>query len=611
MAISVQGNTAQPLPQNAAQTLAQALRSGQVVEARVAGGGANGTTQLAIGGQLVEAALSVQLQPGTLIQLLVQGSGHNARLTVLLQSAPAPANAPATQPAHGQAPQASPQSLPGQTPQTLPPQANLVQTPSSNGQVSVQRASELPPSQSQALRAQTQVPQPNAPTTAARPQGQTQQAPVQIVSANVRPVLVTAPIPAGIPAKGPVAQLQSGQSVPQGVAAAGQARAPQIEPGAILRLPQIEPGAVLRGPQIEPGTVLRVQLQGTGANARPVLVPVASPEGVAVKSQGQAQLQQSVPALVPNHVQQALTQTVQQSVARQDSIAKLLTSLAGFDAKLSDLPKPVARAGANVLEGRFNLNTRPLDGAGLKAALTRSGILFESVLLQGSAKAPPPGDLKGALLTLRNVLRTWLGNGASGKVASQQGAPPPPPTPHTPPRAGRPVSLPLTPAVPNAETPAKLLGQNEAALSRMRLVQISSLPEAAARPGQGPSGSASEMNIELPLIFGGELSVGQFQIFKDGSGGADGDRDGEWKMRFSINFSQTGEVGATVSLRGGKTGVMLWAEREETALLLQEMAGELSDSLTARGLKPGAIRCRHGHPPQAQKPVGAFMDNCS
>jgi hypothetical protein len=408
-----------------------------------------------------------------------------------------------------------------------------------------------------------------------------------------------------------VAQLQTGQSVPQGVAAAGQARAPQIEPGAVLRLPQIEPGAVLRAPQIAPGTVLRVQLQGTGANARPVLVPVASPEGVAVKSQGQAQLQQSVPALVPNYVQQALTQTVQQSVARQDSIAKLLTSLAGFDAKLSDLPKPVARAGANVLEGRFNLNTRPLDGAGLKAALTRSGILFESVLLQGGAKAPPPGDLKGALLTLRNVLRTWLGNGASGKVASQQGAPPPPPTPHTPPRAGRPVSLPLTPAVPNAETPAKLLGQNEAALSRMRLVQISSLPEAAARPGQGPSGTASEMNIELPLIFGGELSVGQFQIFKDGSGGADGDRDGEWKMRFSINFSQTGEVGATVSLRGGKTGVMLWAEREETALLLQEMAGELSDSLIARGLEPGAIRCRHGHPPQAQKPVGAFMDNCS
>ena len=82
-------------------------------------------------------------------------------------------------------------------------------------------------------------------------------------------------------------------------------------------------------------------------------------------------------------------------------------------------------------------------------------------------------------------------------------------------------------------------------------------------------------------------------------------------MRFSINFSQTGEVGATVSLRGGKTGVMLWAEREETAAVLKESQGELEEALAARGLEPGAIRCRHGLPPQAKKPVGAFMDNCS
>ena len=309
-------------------------------------------------------------------------------------------------------------------------------------------------------------------------------------------------------------------------------------------------------------------------------------------------------------MQQVLTQTVQQSVARQDSITALLTSLAGFGAKLAGLPKPVAQAGTQILAGQLNLNAGPLDGAALKAALARSGVLFESALLKGGTQPLPQGDLKGALLSLRNVLRTWLGNGGAGKALNQQSAPPPP-TPHTPPRAGRPVSLPLTPAAPNADTPAKLLGQNEAALARMRLVQISSLPDAAARPGQGPSGTAAEMNIELPLIFGGELSVGQFQIYKDGSGGADGGPNGEWKMRFSIHFSQTGEVGATVSLRGGKTGVMLWAEREETAAVLSEMAGELADSLSARGLDPGTIRCRHGHPPQAQKPVGSFMDNCS
>jgi hypothetical protein len=145
----------------------------------------------------------------------------------------------------------------------------------------------------------------------------------------------------------------------------------------------------------------------------------------------------------------------------------------------------------------------------------------------------------------------------------------------------------------------------------MQLTQLTSLSDGSFRAAQGPAGAASEINIELPLLFGGEMSVGQFQIFKDDGKGPDADRDGEWKMRFSINFSQIGEVGATVSLRGGKTGVMLWAEREETAAVLQESQGELEEALTARGLEPGAIRCRHGHPPQARKPVGAFMDNCS
>jgi hypothetical protein len=171
--------------------------------------------------------------------------------------------------------------------------------------------------------------------------------------------------------------------------------------------------------------------------------------------------------------------------------------------------------------------------------------------------------------------------------------------------------MPLPGNLSGAETGARLLGQAEAALARIQLTQLSSLPESAMRAGQGPAGTAPELNMELPMQFGSEMSVGQFQIFKDGGKGKDGKRHGEWKMRFSIHFNQTGEVGATVSFRSGKTGVMLWAEREETAAILQETQGELGDALLARGLEPGTIRCRQGHPPQELKPVGAFMDDCS
>lgn len=528
-----------------------ALRTGHVVEARVAGPGQGGTTQLAIGNQLVEAALSVRIQTGILIQLLVQGTGTNTRLTVL------------PNPSQGQTPQSVPaspvNSQPAGTPQAQVQRANAPARP-----VSV---SSTVPNQSAAVQTPSGAVTPG-------PVSNTAHAPALAVVASATNS------PAQI-ASSPGTTAQGGQPPPTG----------------------IPPGA---GVPIEPGTVLRFQVQGSGANARPVLVPVTPPRKNNPATPGQQPAQPAPPALAPGPLAQALAQTVQNAVARQDSITTLLTSLAGLGAKLSELPKPVAQAGAQLLAGQLNLSAKPLGGAGLKEAILRSGILFENTLLKGGAQSLPQGDLKSALLNLRNALRTWLAGHA--RAAGQNGQRPPPPTSGAHPRAAPPANPPSMPVLPNAEAGARLLGQVESALARLQLTQISSLPEGAGRPGQGP---VSDLNFELPLLLGGEMNIGQFQITRDG-GKKDGKgRDGEWKMRFAINFSQTGEVGATVSLRGGKTGVMLWAERKETAAVLKDRQDELSDSLAARGLEPGTIRCRRGHPPQAKKPLGAFMDNCS
>lgn len=568
MAISLP-TAAQPLPQTPAAAEALALRAGQVVEARVVGAGASGTTQLSIGSQLVDAALSVRLQPDTLLQLLVQGSGPNTRLTVL------------PQPSQGQAQGATPAPVKPQP--TAQPQSQSQPQPQSQQQVPTTRAATQPAS----------AVVPAATISKAVPQGQVQiqpgtapQAVVQTNAINTRPTLVPAPV-SNAPAQNVSPQTQAGVAISQSVPG----------PNQISPLPA----------QLEPGTVLRFQLQGTGTNARPVLVPVANPNTISPSTQ--APTQNILPIPVANPLQQAVAQAVQNAVVRQDSIGTLLASLAGLGAKLADLPKPVGQAGTELLAGRLNLDAKPLDGAGLKQAFTRSGVLFENVLQRSAGQPLPQGDLKSALLGLRNELRLWLGGESQTKPVTQQA--PPPPMPGAQPRAGNPTSLPLPANISNAETGARLLGQSEAALARMQLTQLSSLSDGSFRAAQGPAGAASEVNIELPMLFGGQMSVGQFQIFKDGGKGADGKRDGEWKMRFSINFSQTGEVGAIVSLRGGKTGVMLWAEREETAAVLQESQGELEQALSARGLEPGTIRCRHGSPPQAQKPVGAFMDNCS
>ncbi len=564
-----------------------------MVKARVVSAGQGGTTQLSIEGKLVEAALAVRLQLNTFVQLLVQGAGPNIRLTVL------------PQPSQGQPSQVqtAPQPQPEPQPQTAPPAPQPQPRPQPQTAPPAHQPQLQSQPQSQTAQATIRPGSANAPaigSSKAVPQVQLQPQPVATApivvqsgasgASGARPILVPVPSP-GAPAQAATPQVQIGAAATPAVSGSNQ-NAPIA-------------------PQLEPGTVLKFQLQGSGANARPVLVPLANPNAASPSTPALAPnvLQIAAPAADP--LQQAVAQTVQNAVVRQDSITALLASLAGLGAKLADLPKPVAQAGAELLAGRLNLSAKPLDGAGLKQAFYRSGVLFENTLQKSAVQIMPQGDLKSALLTLRNELRIWLGSLRSEAQAKPPTQQPPPPTPGVQPRTGTPSSQPLPANLSGMETGARLLAQSESALARLQLTQLSSLPESSMRVAQGPAGAASEVNIELPLLFGGEMNVGQFQIFKDGRKGPDGNRDGEWKMRFSINFSQTGEVGATVSLRGGKTGVMLWAEREETAAVLKESQGELEEALAARGLEPGAIRCRHGLPPQAKKPVGAFMDNCS
>ncbi len=568
MAISLPVAAA-PLPVSDNSVLeALALRSGQVVEARVVQSGQGGSAQIVIANQPIDISAALKLQEGALIRLLVQGTGPNTRLTVL----PAPAQTPVT------------------------PQTNAQPAPIPPSQLPVASA----PAQAQATQAAAQPATPPSPAN-------TQQAPALQSPPQNQPALTSTAAAGPAPAQArPVPATTNGSgAVPQTLTAHSASQPNPAPVGGVAAgrdTAAVRPGAAT---PLAPGTVLRLDRQVSDGQVRPVLVPETSARASQVREP--SGLTPPVRAVSPSPLQQAVHQTAQSAVARQDSITTLFTTLAGLGTKLANLPKPVARAGADLLAARVPLDGKPLDGAALKQAFNRSGVLYESALLKSTGQAPPQGDIKANLLGLRGALKTWLGNEAEPKLPTANR--PPPPTPGASPRAERPGPQPQ-PLPPNTETGARLLGQTEAALARTRLTQISSLPDAVMRTGQVATAPA-ELNIELPLMFGGELSVGQFQILRDGGHGADVERDEQWKMRFSIHFTRTGEVGATVSLRGGKTHVMLWAERDETAEALNAALGDLETALDARGLNPGTLRCRAGHPPQANKPVGAFMDNCS
>ncbi|MDA7947571.1 MAG: flagellar hook-length control protein FliK [Hyphomicrobiaceae bacterium] len=567
MAISLNTAAAQLRVSDSSVVEALALRSGQVVEARVANSGPGGAAQIVIANRSIDISAALKLQEGALIRLLVQGAGQNTRFTVLppaastqavshanVRHAPIPLSQHPASASQAQSAQASAQSAGGPSPRPV-----AVPQPGASGQ-----------------------PHPSPTQSITTGSTGTQAQPVS-VNGNVAPTIAQAP-----------SQISSAQ--PSSTASVSGAATPVSTPQTGTPAP------------LEPGTILRIDRQVSQGRIQPILVPDGEAGSSRIGRQGGTASPQALQGANLSPLQQAVQHTAKGAVVRQDSITTLLSSLAGLGARLASLPKPVAQAGSELLGARIPLDGKPLDGAALKQAFNRSGILYESSLLKNTGQAPPKGDIKANLLNLRTALRAWLGSEVEPKLPAANR--PPPPTPGAPPRADRPTPPQAQALPPNTETGSRLLGQTEAALARTRLTQISSLPDGLMRAGQ-PSSGPAELNIELPLVFGGEMSVGQFQILRDGAHGSEHEQDDEWKMRFSIHFTQTGEVGATVSLRGDKTHVMLWAERDDTAETLKEALGELEQALEARGLKPGTLKCRAGHLPQGNKPVGAFMDNCS
>jgi len=134
-----------------------------------------------------------------------------------------------------------------------------------------------------------------------------------------------------------------------------------------------------------------------------------------------------------------------------------------------------------------------------------------------------------------------------------------------------------------------LLERTDAALSRLRLHQNASLPEPSAR-------HEAQWSLDLPVVMGGQQSLLHIQIHRDRDADPEQNEERGWQVRFAINLSEMGEVGAQISLRGSATGILLWADREDTAAALAEGVSGLRQELEALGLNTGAIVVRTGAP---------------
>ncbi len=349
---------------------------------------------------------------------------------------------------------------------------------------------------------------------------------------------------------------------------------------------------------LRPGQSLNLQLAGPGnpgatdSNQKPVLAL----QGVA-----------------PGLPLSAAANMVLSAVGRQDGMSALFANLSALKQNGPRLPQTVEDATLRLLNARVDITGRPPNGQTLQQAIMRSGVFLEGLLANGKAaltgagpQASAGGDLKSALLNLTSRLEQWLGKDADTALL-RNGERLKPPVRGSLPQAQSPTSPTLPDGATAKEAGRLILAQAEAALARVRLAQLSSLGDSFNRTGGTQSGTPGEWNTEVPLLLGNETGMAQFQIQRDGSN-ADADGARGWQMRFSIDFEATGGVHAKVTLKAGRVGVMLWADRPETSQALSENMTDLAEALEAIGLKVGAIHTRNGEPKETKPPVGAFMD---
>ena len=644
--------TVQALVQAAASKVAEAqlsfIKAGTVLQAVVLGPGSSGLTELKIGEVIVQAALPQPVAPGTTLTLQVKSGGALPQLVVVPTAIPPPASptplpAPITTlplplaaaPQSGAAPISQPAPLPTAPAAAPTPAPALVAVPAA-AQTAPATAVQptvsgplpqdsRPPAVAAAVRSAAlpaEAPQAvSAPAVSVQAQGaRVVSVPLQqsatnaaVPSAGPAILAVVAPPPAPVPVPSQPAVASTAVQPAPMLSEQGRAASPAVvvvspQPAALAATGSAPPVLTAQAPVVQSVPPVSVQAPASpeAVATSPLLVAQAAPRPVATTADlPRATTPVASPALPPVSSQgpatsaQALAQMGPVAIAKQNSLAPLLQSLAALVSRPSALPEPIVRAALSVLAQRIAVPAGKLAPEALESAIRQSGVFLETGLAQGT---PTATDTKSALLALRGALEKWLGGPPAAVPAGDRS---PPPVRGQVPRAAAIPSVPV--AVPEAPREAARLlhSQTDAAVSRVKLGQLASLPETdKARP------VANELRFELPFLIGSELVMAQIQISRD-SARREVERKRGWTMRFAMNFSGTGEVGADVGLLGKAVNVTLWAAEPETAEALSAALPELSGSLEALGLLPGAVRVRRGVPDAGPVRSGQLLDSAS
>jgi hypothetical protein len=359
--------------------------------------------------------------------------------------------------------------------------------------------------------------------------------------------------------------------------------------------------------------------------------PIAQPLGgigaAAPSAFGGAQPAPAPPTVAPSSVIAAgasslLDTILLDALASQDSLAPLLADLT--QAVASPALSPAARVTAQqILSAQTPLDAQ-VTGADVRAAVTGSGLFLEallagSVLAPGGATPDLSGDLKALLSQLASELSPEAQMAALETAVLAQplqaglkrGPPlgrgsidrPPPPT-----AGGRSGAAPAAQSSLESDADPASLSQAlrqdvRAAIARLQLSQMASLPKA---------GAPTRWIVELPVASPEGRAMAQLEINRDEKGpGAAPNAAPTWRAKFSINVEPGGPVHAEIVLSGGRTRVTLWGERDATR---DDLAARQDDLVTDLGGLEGidaAVRVLAGAPAPPAIEAGHLVNRTS
>ncbi|MEP3277063.1 MAG: flagellar hook-length control protein FliK [Stappiaceae bacterium] len=301
---------------------------------------------------------------------------------------------------------------------------------------------------------------------------------------------------------------------------------------------------------------------------------------------------------------------------RQDSITALFANLHAISREqAAQLPSNIRQPLRNLAALSMTLD-QPVTPTALKQHAMASGTFWEAGLSVGSqspqnspvsANGLQSSDVKAQLLFLKTALAGFLGKDVHPR--SQAALAPPPPRAGSKPVGQAPAASTITPDMSAKQLAFLLQADVEAALSRLRLLQISSLGSSEQGHFQPHGADQSEWRFEIPIVFHGGTGVAEFLISQDSESGPDADREARhWRLQFSLDLPETGRIDALVGLHGERISVGLWTERQNMADLLSSQSEGLRVALQEAGLDIDEISVTEGTPTVASSPSGYFVD---